>query len=180
VENLPAPAHAKGAEGAPVTIVEFSDFECGYCAKAFRDLRELEREHRGNVRVVFHHFPLDSECNPSVTSRMHTSACLAAIAAECAARFGKFWEYHDHLFEAQDALARDDLVTAARQLGLDEKAFSECLADPAMRERVVADAKAGGALGVQSTPTLFINGREVAGALDRSAYEYVIAMERRG
>ncbi len=180
VEGLPPPVHVKGDDDAPVTIVEFSDFECGYCARAFRDLRAIEREHHGNIRVVFHHFPLDSDCNPHVSARMHRSACLAAIAAECAARFGRFWDYHDRLFEAQDRLGRDALVETATALGMDRSAFEACLDDPAPRARVVADAAAGARLGVKSTPTLFINGREVEGALDHDAYEYVIAMERHG
>ncbi len=180
IEDLPPPVHVKGGDDAAVTIVEFSDFECGYCAKAFHDLRELERAHGGNIKIVFHHFPLDSDCNPQVPARMHKSACLAAIAAECAARFDRFWDYHDRLFNAQDRLGRDALVETATGLGIDRDRFSACLDDPAARARVTADAAAGAKLGVKSTPTLFINGREVEGALDRDAYEYVIAMERHG
>jgi protein-disulfide isomerase len=169
----------RGADDAPITIVEFSDFECAYCGKAFRDVRDVERRH-GNVRVVFHHFPLDPDCNAHVPSPVHQSACQAAIAAECAARFGRFWEYHDRLFGNQERLGRDDLIATAVDLGIDRDAFTTCLADPAARQRVVADADAGARLGVKSTPTLFINGRVVEGALDRPAYEWVLAMERRG
>jgi protein-disulfide isomerase len=176
---LPASEHVKGPADAPITIVEFSDFECTYCARAFRDLHEVERQHRGTLRVVFHHFPLDSDCNPHVASRLHRSACLAAIAAECAARYGRFWEYHDRLFGAQDRLGREDLVATAAGLGIDRAVFAACLDDPASRARVREDVEAGARLGVKSTPTLFINGRTVEGALERSAYEYVIAMERR-
>jgi protein-disulfide isomerase len=168
-----------GPADAPITIVEFSDFECAYCAKAFRDLREIERQHRGTMRIVFHHFPLDSECNPHVTAPMHRSACLAAIAAECAARFSRFWEFHDRLFGAQDRLERSDLVASAVALGIDRAAFTACLDDPASRMAVLEDIAAGAAVGVKSTPTLFINGRTVEGALERTAYEYVIALERK-
>lgn len=179
VSGLPAGAHVKGPADAPISIVEFSDFECAYCAKAFRDLREIERQYPGAVRITFHHFPLDSGCNPHVTAPMHRSACLAAIAAECAARFGRFWEYHDRLFGAQDRLGRDDLTLTAADLGIDRAAFTACLDDPATRARVLEDIAAGAAVGVKSTPTLFINGRTVEGALERTAYEYVIAMERK-
>ena len=177
ITGLPASEHAKGPADAPITIVEFSDFECTHCARAFHDLHDLERQHRGTLRIVFHHFPLDSNCNPHVASHLHQSACLAAIAAECAGRHGRFWEYHDRLFGAQDRLGRDDLVASAAALGIDRAAFAVCLDDPASRARVLADVEAGARLGVKSTPTLFINGRTVEGALERGAYEYVVALE---
>ena len=178
-KDLPAATHSKGPADAPLTIIEFSDFECPACAMAFRDLHDLARQHPELVRLVFHHFPLDSECNPNVPTRRHRSACQAAIAAECAARAGKFWEYHDLLFGAQDRFGRDDLIAKAAGLGIPQETFAACLDDPAARARVLSDASAGAKLGVKSTPTLVINGRTVEGALDRSRYEYVIALERR-
>ncbi len=177
VETLPTAEHVRGPADAAITIVEFSDFECGFCARTFRDLRALEREPGQSLRVVFHHFPLDPDCNAHVPSRVHRSACQAAIAAECAARFGRFWDYHDRLFENQQHLDHDDLVATAVDLGIDRAAFAACLDDPTARGRVVADADAGAQLGVTSTPTLFINGRTVAGALDRDKYDLVLAME---
>jgi protein-disulfide isomerase len=178
-KDLPPATHSKGPAEAPLTIIEFSDFECPACGMAFRDLHNLAERHPELVRIVFHHFPLDSECNPNVPTRMHRSACLAAIASECAARNGKFWEYHDLLFRGQDRLGRDDLIAKAVGLGIPADAFTACLDDPAARARVLGDASAGGKLGIKSTPTLVINGREVEGALERSRYEYVIALERR-
>jgi len=180
VDALPAAAHVRGPADAAVTIVEFSDFECGFCAKAFRDLRDLEQRHGGMLKVAFHHFPLDSDCNPHVTMRLHRFACQAAIAAECAAQFGKFWDYHDRLFQNQDRLRPDDLVATAVDLGIDRAAFTACLADPAARQRVVADAAAGAQLGVNLTPTLFINNRTVEGAPESGAYEWILALERHG
>ena len=177
VGPLPNARHAKGPADAPVTIVEFSDFECTFCAKAFRDLRDLERQYPGQTRVVFHHYPLDSACNPHVTGRMHDAACLAAIAAECAARAGEFWRYHDRLFDAEGNLERPALIAMATDLGIDSGEFVACLDDPTNRDLILADAAAGAELGVQSTPTLIINGRSVEGALDRSKYDYVMAME---
>jgi len=178
-KDLPAEMHSKGPADAPLTIVEFSDFECPACAMAFRDLHDFVRQHPELVRLVFHHFPLDSECNPNVPKRMHRSACQAAIASECAARAGKFWEYHDLLFGGQNRLDRDDLIAQAVGLGIPQDAFVECLDDPAARSRVLADTGAGSKLGVKSTPTLVINGRVVEGALERTRYEYIIALERR-
>ncbi len=177
-DGLPAGEHVRGPADAAITVVEFSDFECAFCAKAFRDLRDLERAHQGLIRVEFHHFPLDTSCNSHVPTSIHLSACDAAIAAECAARFDRFWEYHDRLFAAQDRLARPDLVATAVALGIDRAAFRACLDDPAARARVVADAGEGARLGVRSTPTMFINRRPVEGALDRSLYDYVLALER--
>lgn len=177
-KDLPPVAHSKGPTDAPVTIIEFSDFECPACAMAFRDLHDLADQHPELVRIVFHHFPLDSECNPHVPMRMHKSACQAAVASECAARAGKFWEFHDLLFGGQNKLGRDDLVAKAVGLGIDREPFVACLDDPAMRARVKADTDAGAKLGVQSTPTLVINGRTIEGALERTRYEYVIAIER--
>lgn len=176
VADLPAAAHVRGDAAAPVTIVEFSDFECPACGMAYRDLHDVERTHAGRVKVVFHHFPLDATCNPHVTTRMHPSACLAAFASECAAREGKFWEYHDRLFTSQEQLGRDALITYATELGIDAAAFTACLDDPATRARVRADTDAGASLGIESTPTLFINGRKISGALDRARYDYAIAL----
>jgi protein-disulfide isomerase len=110
---------------------------------------------------------------------MHKSACLAAIASECAARAGKFWEYHDLLFGAQDQLAREQLIAKAERLGIAKDVFTACLDDPSARSLVLSDTGAGAKIGVKSTPTLVINGRTVEGALERSRYEYLIALERR-
>jgi protein-disulfide isomerase/uncharacterized membrane protein len=180
VGPLPPARHVKGPVDAPITITEFSDFECAFCAKAFKDLRDLERRYPGRVRVVFHHFPLDSSCNPHVQGSMHQSACLAAIAAECAALQDKFWAYHDLLFDRQDELARPALIAYAATVGANVDAFVACLDDSASRARVREDAGAGADLGVTSTPTLIINGRLVEGALEPSAYDYVMAMELPG
>ncbi|HLK11600.1 MAG TPA: thioredoxin domain-containing protein [Candidatus Binatia bacterium] len=170
--------HTKGNPDAPVTIVEFSDFECPACAEAFRDLKDLLRS-RDDVRVVFRYFPLDASCNAALQGRSpHPDACLAAFAAECAGEQHRFWEYHDLLFENQRALDRDSLFRYARDLGLDIAAFRACLDAPATREQVERDVAAGIAFGVASTPTLFINGRTVDGALERPYYDYALAIEK--
>ncbi len=178
-KDLPSATHSKGPADAPVTIIEFSDFECPACAMAFRDLHDLAARNPDLVRIVFHHFPLDADCNPNVTTRMHRAACQAAVASECAAGAGKFWEYHDLLFRDQARLGRDDLIAKAVGLGIPTETFTTCLDDPATRTRVLLDTGIAAKLGVKSTPTLVINGRTVEGALERSRYEYVIALERR-
>jgi protein-disulfide isomerase/uncharacterized membrane protein len=172
----PAP-HVKGAPDAPLTIVEFSDFECPACRQAFGDLRELVRS-RPDVRLVFRHFPLDSRCNAQMQRQLHPAACQAAAAAECAGKLGRFWEYHDLLFENQKALDRESLFRYAREVGLDIPAFRACLDDPATMDRITADVAAGARLGIESTPTIFINGRRIQGSLDRPYYDFALVIEK--
>jgi uncharacterized membrane protein/predicted DsbA family dithiol-disulfide isomerase len=170
--------HRKGPENATVAIVEFSDFQCPFCAQAFRDLRELMRT-RPDISLVFRHFPLDTSCNSLVSRSLHPDACLAACAAECAAQQGRFWEYHDALFENHDHLERDDLFRYARDMQLEIAAFRTCLDDPATRARIGEDVQAGARVGVASTPTLFMNGRTIEGALERAYYDYAYVIEHR-
>jgi protein-disulfide isomerase len=170
-------AASKGRADAPVTIVEFSDFQCPACGQAFRDLHDLVAR-RPDVRLVFRNFPLDSSCNDAIDRALHPDACLAAIAAECARRQSRFWEYHDLLFENQRTLDRDNLFRFAREVGLDIPTFRTCLDDPATRARIGDDVRAGIAAGVESTPTLFVNGRRIDGALERMYYDYALVLER--
>ncbi|HXJ36502.1 MAG TPA: thioredoxin domain-containing protein [Candidatus Eisenbacteria bacterium] len=170
-------APSKGPANAPVTIVEFSDFECPACGQAFKDLHDLLRA-RTDVRLVFRHFPLDSSCNEAMSRTVHVDACLAAAAAECAQAQNRFWEYHDLLFENQKTLDRESLFRYAREAGLDIPTFRTCLDDPMTRDRVGTDVRAGIAAGIESTPTLFINGRRVSGALERTYYDYALILEK--
>ena len=170
-------AHRKGPADAPITIVEFSDFQCPFCVRAAKDLHELVGT-SPEVSLVFRHFPLDATCNDNVKRQVHANACVAAYAAECAGMQGRFWEYHDLLFENGQRLGREALVTYAERIGLDTHAFEQCLDDPATHARVAADVEAAGRAGVNSTPTLFINGRLVEGALERAYYDYAVTIER--
>jgi protein-disulfide isomerase/uncharacterized membrane protein len=176
-ELVSSSSHVKGAPQAAVSIVEFSDFQCPFCVQAWRDLGDLVRS-RPDVSLAFRHFPLDTSCNPHLQHSVHPDACLAACAAECAAQQGRFWEYHDILFANHEHLERDNLFRFARELGLDIPRFRTCLDDPATKDRVVADVDAGARAGVSSTPTLFINGRAVEGALDRRYYDYALILEQ--
>jgi protein-disulfide isomerase/uncharacterized membrane protein len=176
--ELTAPGcHTKGPSNATFAIVEFSDFQCPFCAQAFRDIRDL-MQRRPDVVLVFRHFPLDTTCNSGVSRSMHPDACLAACAAECAGQQGHFWEYHDALFENHDHLEREDLFRYARDMRLEIPAFRTCLDDPATRARVGEDTQAGARAGVTSTPTIFINGRTVEGALERTYYDYALVIEQ--
>jgi protein-disulfide isomerase/uncharacterized membrane protein len=158
--------HSRGKAGAPVTIVEFSDFECGHCAQFHHNVDNVLRRYGPNVQVVFHHFPLDSDCNPSLAGHFHREACLAAVASECAAQEGQFWQYHDVLFNNHTRLGRQSLIEYAAKLGLDTTRFTACLDSPEPRARVQNDVTEATALGVDSTPTVFINGRLIKGALE--------------
>ena len=158
--------HSRGNAAAPVTIVEFSDFECGHCAQLHHTVDDVLRRYGQNIRLVFRHFPLDSECNPSLAAQLHREACLAAVASECAAQEGQFWQYHDVLFNNHKQLGRQSLIEYAARLGLDTTRFTACLDSPEPRARVQNDVTEAAALGVDSTPTVFINGRLVKGALE--------------
>lgn len=157
---------SRGRPEAPVTVVEFSDFQCGHCAKLHESLEQVLRRESARVRVVFRHFPLDSSCNPKIPQRFHADACLAAMAAECAEEQGRFWEYHSILFENQKQLGREFLLRYASELGLDKERFTACLASDAPRLRIQRDVEAGQRAGIDSTPTVFINGRRINGALE--------------
>jgi len=147
--------------------------------QAFRDLHDLVRS-RPDVSLVFRHYPLDASCNSHVARSPHPDACLAACAAECAGRQGRFWEYHDVLFENNEHLERESLFRYARELGLDVKTFAACLDDPATRTRIGEDVEAAARVGVNSTPTLFFNGRTIVGALpERIYYDYALIIEQR-
>jgi len=149
------PAMTRGPAAAPVTIVEWSDYECPFCKRAQEILHRLQGEFPDTVRFVFKDFPL----------RSHPNAMPAALAARCAGAQGRYWEYHDLLFVGQPDLSRDDLIGYARRLGLDASAFTECLDSARFRDAVLADQREGREAGVRATPTFFINRRKVEGAL---------------
>ena len=148
--------HYRGPRDAPVTIVEYGDFECPYCGRAEPILRELLREF-GDVRYVWRHLPLTD---------VHSHAQLAAEAAEAAADQGAFWEMHDLLFDHQDALNADDLIGYAEQLELDVERFASDLRKGVSNARVADDVDSADLSGVNGTPTFFINGRRHHGAYD--------------
>jgi protein-disulfide isomerase len=141
--------HARGPSSASVTLVEYADFECPFCARAYPVVRELERRYGDQLRVVFRHNPI---------GRTHPHAHLAAQASEAAALQGAFWPMHDALFEHQDALEERDLVERARALGLDVARFERDLRSPSVVERVHADEVGAVRSGVVGTPTFFNNG----------------------
>ncbi len=148
--------HVRGPIDAPVTVVEYGDFECPYCGQAEPVVRELLRDF-GDVRYVWRHLPLND---------VHLRAQLAAEAAEAAADQGAFWELHDLLLGNQDALRPSDLIAYAEQLGLDVERFTNDLREHAGAARVAEDVDSADLSGVSGTPTFFINGRRHYGAYD--------------
>ena len=161
---------ANGPADAPVTIVEFSDFECPYCARLAPVLDEVKRQYGDTVRVVYRHYPL---------SGIHPDAWKAAEASLCAFEQGWFWEFHDLLFAEQGALAAVDLKAKAEGLDLDAEAFGECLESGRHYDAVLADVRAGDAAGVSGTPAMFVNGRFVGGAVPFAALAELIEDELR-
>ena len=156
LEVDPARDHIRGPAGAPVTIVEYGDFECPFCGRAEPALRDLLREF-GDVGYVWRNLPL---------SDVHQHAQLAAEAAEAAATQGRFWEMHDLLLEHQNALEPDDLMRYAQQIGLDVERFASDLRTHAAAVRVADDVDSADLSGVSGTPTFFVNGRRHYGAYD--------------
>jgi Na+/H+ antiporter NhaA len=148
--------HIRGPADAPVTLVEYGDFECPYCGQAEDVIRELLADF-GEVRYVWRHLPLTD---------VHVHAQLAAEAAEAAAEQDAFWEMHDLLFQHQDALRRSDLEAYAGQLGLDVGRFDEALRTHRDASRVAEDVDSADLSGVSGTPTFFVNGRRHYGAYD--------------
>lgn len=144
-----AGAPSRGSQMAQVTIVEFSDFECPFCGRAHPILQQVLREFEGRVRVVFMHYPLSN----------HPHAMPAARAAVAAGNQDQFWEMHDLLFEHQQQLEQEHLERYAEQLGLDMDRFRADLEDSETQDRVEATKELGRQLGVEGTPSFFINGR---------------------
>jgi protein-disulfide isomerase len=153
----------KGSEDAAVTVVEFSDFLCPFCAKAAKYLKLAESSNHDTARFVFRHYPLDKSCNRNLRSNVHPGACLLAEGSVCADEQNKFWEYHDIAFETKGKISRSVAMDIASNIGLDSSAFESCLDSGRGLKVVKEDINAAFNAGVKSTPTLFINGRRLRG-----------------
>jgi protein-disulfide isomerase len=161
-------AAVKGPPGAPVVIVAFSDFQCPYSRKALNELEKVLTAYPAEVQLVYRHFPID---------RLHLQARLAAQAAECAVAEGRFWDYHDRLFDQTDLSSTQQLKELALELSLDLPTFERCLNEEWARTRVAQDVEAGTRAGVSGTPTFFINGRLLVGVHPFEAFKTIIEQE---
>jgi protein-disulfide isomerase len=157
-----------GRTSAPVTLIEFSDFQCPFCQRVAPTLKKLRETYGDKVRIVWKDFPL---------TQIHPQAFKAGEAAHCAGDQGKYWEYHDRLFANQQSLQPDDLKKHATDLGLDAAAFNACLDTSKYGERVRNGVAQGQRLGVNSTPTIYINGRMLSGAQPYETFVSVIDEE---
>jgi len=147
--------HVAGPDDAPVTLVEYGDFECPYCGMAHPIVKAAQRELGNQLRFVFRNFPL---------AEAHPHARLAAQAAEAAGAQGRFWEMHDMLFEHQYALELHDLIGYAKSLGLDVQQFERNLEAGTYAKKVRDDFRSGVRSGVNGTPTFFVNGERYNGS----------------
>ncbi|MDP2483845.1 MAG: thioredoxin domain-containing protein [Candidatus Palauibacterales bacterium] len=144
-----------GPDGAPITLVLFSDFECPFCVRFLPTLDQVEDRYGDQVRLVYRQFPLNA---------IHPHAQLAAEASLCANAQDRFWEMHDAIFDVRGQVDPDGLKTMAADLGLNADAFNACLDSGEFRHQVAADVSAGQKAGVTGTPAIFINGRYLSGA----------------
>jgi len=172
-EILKNPAASKGPEDAKVTIVEFSEYQCPFC-KRYVDQAyvEIMKNYGEQIRYVFRDFPL----------QFHQHAQITAEAARCAGDQDQYWPYHDKLFSDQDKwLSQEDakevLVGFSGELGLDQGAFKECLTSGKFTQAVKDDLALGQKVGVQGTPSFFVNGQMLVGAQPYSAFEALIKQE---
>jgi protein-disulfide isomerase len=156
----------RGGDKAPVTIVEFSDYECGFCKRSEPTVKQVLELYGNKVRLAYRDFPLD----------FHANARPASEAAHCAAEQGVFWKYHDELMAASD-LSTANFKTIAAKTGLDEKKFEECLAADRFEGKIDEDMAAGEAAGVSGTPAFFINGRMLEGAQPLEKFREIIDEE---
>lgn len=158
-----------GGKDAKVVIYEFSDFQCPFCARGHESVKQIHQNYGDKVKIVFRHFPLD----------FHLEAKPAAIASMCAQDQGKFWQLHDKFFENQQELGTESYKKWAKEVGVDSAKFETCLADAdgSKAKLLATDQKAAEAVGINSTPTFFVNGKRLAGALPFDQFKSLIDQE---
>ncbi len=159
---------SKGAKEAKVVIIEFSDFQCLFCALVQPTLDQVMELYGDRVRLVYRHFPL---------TKIHPYALKAAVAAEAAGNQGKFWEMHDKLYQNQEKLTVDDLGRYAQELGLDMERFNKDLDSPELEKKVLTDKEDGLKAGVKGTPAFFINGTYISGNQPFEKFKELIEAE---
>jgi len=162
--------HAKGRQDAPITLVEYGDYECPHCGRAYLAVKALQKALGPELRFVFRNFPL---------THVHPHATRAAMAAEAAALQGKFWPMHDLLYENQQELEDEDLYRYAEMAGLDMDRFARDIESEAVAMRVKEDFLSGARSGVNGTPTFFVNGVRYDGSWEPEPFLAVLGRLRR-
>jgi protein-disulfide isomerase len=160
-------APSLGPQNAPITLVEFSDFQCPYCAAAAPELAAVLKAYPTQIKLIFKEYPLDT----------HSQAALAAAAAAAAHKQGKFWPMYDAMFAARNDLSRDNLVALAQKNGLDLKRFQADLDSTEVKEAITRDVQDGDRAGVSGTPTLFIDGQKYNGPIELESLKPVLDAE---
>jgi protein-disulfide isomerase len=158
----------KGDPNAPITIVEFGDYQCPYCGRAESTVENLLKKYKGKVKLAFRDFPL---------SAIHPFAEGAAEASRCAGAQDKFWPMHDAMYANQSKLTEDDLIKTASGLGMNEESFSSCLKAGTFKAAIQKDMEVGQKAGVNGTPAFFINGRFLNGSVPEEQFEEIINSE---
>lgn len=153
-----------GNKNAQIKLVVYSDFECPFCKRFYPTFKKLLTEYDDKVSFEYKHYPLD----------FHPNAQKAAEASECAGDQGKFWQYHDKIFENQESLSFASLKQWAKDIGLNPGSFNSCLDSGKYAAKVRADFSEGQSLGVSGTPTVFINGEKIVGAQPYETFEAAI------
>src|SRR6266568_2232022 len=162
------PARVRGDAKAPITIVEFSDFQCPFCKKVQGALNDVMARYPGRVKLAYRDFPMRT---------LHTNAQIAAEAGRCAGEQGKFWEFHDAMYADQSKLDQPGLLETAHSLGMDGESFRSCLTGDKFKAQIEQDVQDGTRAGVSGTPGFFINGEFVNGAKPEADFEKVIESE---
>lgn len=163
--QVTAQDHVRGPADAPVTVVEYGDYECPYCRGAFRDVEEMLAEYRGKIRFVFRNFPIP---------QLHPHAAEAAEAAEAAGAQGKFWPMYELLLQPQAHLDTDSLMTYAQVIGLDVPRFADDIAEQRHAAKIEDDVQEGLRNGVNATPKFYVNGQRVDGKVPLEHLEELV------
>jgi len=171
--NIPT----KGPDDAPVTIVEFSDFQCPFCRQSAHTLDRISEEFPGKIRREFMNLPLDKACNPFVAESLHGGSCRLALGGRVAYHEGKFWKYHELVFDHVGQWSDEALASLLVDLGVPKDEVDERLMDPEVRDSVVRQIKDANRLGVMRTPSFIVNGMLLEGNFDPWLWKRIIKVE---
>lgn len=163
-----------GPKNAPITIVEFSDFQCPHCRLGAFMMNTVLNRYPSQVRLVFRNFPLDPSCNPLMQSSLHNTACEAAKTVLCANKQGKFKPVYEELFEKQNTLVPGKPAAIAQEIGLDTAQLSACTSSQEISIAVTRDIEEAKGLGIKATPTFFINGHKLEGVYPAPVWNQII------